>query len=104
MTGFVQLMRFTTSKIEEVEAFVDRMVKERGDALLATRSTITKDRDHENTYWVIVEFASYEDAMKNSNDPETDRFAKELVGMLDGPPDFYNLDVRGVMMPGKGYS
>jgi hypothetical protein len=32
--------------------------------------------------------------MENSNDPETDRAAKELAGLLDGSPKFYNLDVR----------
>jgi hypothetical protein len=46
---------------------------------------------------VIVEFDSYEEAMKNSNDPETSKYAEQMGALLDGAPKFYNLDVRSVM-------
>jgi len=42
----------------------------------------------------IIEFNSYEEAMKNSNDPATTEFAQRLGALLDGPPRLYNLDVR----------
>lgn len=41
----------------------------------------------------IVEFASYEDAMKNSALPETDRIFREMVALCDEPPTFTDLDV-----------
>jgi uncharacterized protein (DUF1330 family) len=97
MAGFVQIMEIKTSDIDKVEAFARAMKEERGDALLATKSTITADRDRPGTYLVVVEFDSYEHAMKNSNDPETARYAEQLGALLDGPPKFYNLDVRFVM-------
>jgi len=97
MPKFIQLMEFTSSRYDEVEAFSKRMQEERGDALLATRGTITEDRDNPGHYIVIVEFDSYEEAMKNSNDPETARYASEMGQLLDGPPSFRNLDVRHVM-------
>jgi hypothetical protein len=98
MAGFVQIMEFETSNIDAVEAFSKRMQEERGDALLATKVMITEDRDRRGTYLVIVEFNSYEEAMKNSDDPVTDKYATELVSLIDGSPRFRNLDVRSVPM------
>jgi len=97
MPGFVQIMELETSRIDEVEALSNRMAEERGDALLASKATITADRDHPGRYIVIVEFDSYEEAMKNSNDPVTSKYAEQLGALLDAPPKFYNLDVRTVM-------
>ncbi len=97
MPGFVQIMELKTSRIDEVEALSKRMQEERGDALLATKGTVTADRDRPGYYLVIVEFDSYEEAMKNSNDPATSKYAEQMGALLDGPPKFYNLDVRLVM-------
>ena len=44
----------------------------------------------------IVEFPSYEDAMANSELPETAAFAERLRGLCDGPLLFRNLDVQSV--------
>ena len=96
MPGFMQIMEIETSRIDEVEAFAKKMQEERGDALLASKATITQDRDRAGHYFIIVEFDSYEQAMKNSNDPVTSRYAEQMGVLLDGPPRFYNLDVRMV--------
>ena len=42
----------------------------------------------------IVEFPSYEDAMANSELPETAAFAEKLRGLCDSPMRFRNLDVQ----------
>lgn len=97
MAGFVQIMEFDTSRIDELEEFTTRMREERGDALLATKATVTSDRDRPNHYFIIVEFNSYEEAMKNSNDPETGKYAAQMGEFFDGPPTFHNLDVRNVV-------
>lgn len=97
MAGFVQIMEFDTSRIEEWEAFSKKMAEERGDGLLASRATVTADRDRPGHYFIIVEFDSYELAMQNSNDPETGKYAVRMGEFLDGPPTFHNLDVRYVM-------
>jgi hypothetical protein len=102
MPGFVQIMEFDTSRIDEVEALSRKLQQERGDALLASKATVTEDRDRPGHYFVIVEFGSYEEAMRNSNDPATSRYAEELGALLDGPPTFHNLDVRMVMNVGGG--
>ena len=43
---------------------------------------------------LIVEFADYQEAMENSNLPETSEFAEELAKLCDAPPSFRNLDLR----------
>ena len=48
-------------------------------------------------YFAIIEFDSYEEPMKNSNDPAISEFAKQLGALLEGPPKFYNLDVLQVV-------
>ena len=98
MPGFIQIMEFDTSNIEEVEELAERLQKERGDALLARRATVTADRDRPGHYFVIVEFDSYEEAMKNSNDPATQKYSEEMGALLGGPPTFHNLDVRRSML------
>jgi hypothetical protein len=94
MPGFIQIIEFDTSKIDQVESLSQQLRAERGDALLATKGTFTADRDRPGHYFAIVEFNSYEEAMKNSADPETGRFAEQLAVLCDGPPTFHNLDVR----------
>jgi hypothetical protein len=42
---------------------------------------------------VIVHFASYDVAMKNSADPRTAEFAATMNELSDGPVTFRNLDV-----------
>ena len=95
MAGFIQIIEFSTTRIDEVKALGDDYRETRiadGDGSPPVRGTITADRDRPNTYLNIVEFASYEDAMSNSNDPRTAAFAEQMMKLCDGPPKFYNLD------------
>lgn len=97
MSEFIQIMEFDTDRIDDVEALSRRMQDERG--LLARVATVGADRDRPNHFYVIIEFASYEEAMRNSNDPVTGRYSQEMTGLLKAPPTFHNLDVRMVMRP-----
>jgi hypothetical protein len=66
----------------------------RADRQPGYRTTrILKDRDRENAYMVVAEFDSHELAMKNSDRPETDAFARKLSELVDGPPTYGNYDV-----------
>lgn len=97
MAGFVQIIEFTTSRTEEIEALVEKFREERqasGDGTPPRRATLTADRDRPGYYLNLVEFESYEAAMENSNRPETSEFAARMAELCDGPPKFYNLDVR----------
>ncbi len=96
MAGFIQIMEVQTSRFDDVDALSKQMQAERGDALLANRATVTADRDHPGRYFIIVEFDSYEEAMRNSDDPQTAAYAQKMTELLDAPPVFHNLDVREV--------
>ena len=93
---FVQIIDLTTSRPDEVEALVSEWRSQTMGRRTAQRGTFTKDRDRADTYVQIVEFPSYEDAMANSELPETASFAERLAQLCDGPMSFRNLDVRSV--------
>ena len=94
---FIQFIEFETDNIDAFQAEIDKWAEESADWRTATHFTLCADRDRPGSYVHIVEFPSYEEAMKNSNDPATSEFAKEMGALLEGPPKFYNLDVRHEM-------
>ena len=57
------------------------------------RAVLRRDRDAQDRYLLMVEFASYEQGMKNSGRPETGQFAAFLAGISDSALTFRNLDV-----------
>ncbi len=93
MAGFVQIIEARTSRAEEMMAFA-REWRSGHDQMGPTRVTACLDRDRPGTVVSIVEFASYEEAMRNSEHPETDRFSREMAAFCDEPPTFRNLDVQ----------
>jgi hypothetical protein len=92
MTGFVQIIEFKTSRIDELERLADEMGADSGGGA-ALRGTVTQDRDRPGWYLNIVEFDSYESAMSNNNNPEVSAFAAKMAALCEEPPRFYNLDV-----------
>ena len=58
--------------------------------------TFTKDRDRPDTYVQIVEFPSYEDAMANSELPQTATLSEKIEQLCDGRMVFWNLDVQSI--------
>ena len=93
MAGFIQIIEYQTTRFDEVQKLGEDYREEamsRGTA--PERVTITKNRDMDNSYVTIAEFASYDVAMANSNDPATHQFAEAMGKLCDGPPNFYNLD------------
>ncbi len=90
---FIQIIEFTTGRIEELDALFDQWLDQTQGKRTATRGVQTRDRDRANTYVQIVEFPSYEEAMTNSDLPETTEFAARMAELCDRPPTFRNLDV-----------
>jgi hypothetical protein len=94
--SFIQIMEFKTTRPEEIEALASEWEALTAGRRTAQRGTLTKDRDRPDTYVQIVEFPSYEDAMANSDLPETASFAERVNKLCDGPMVFRNLDVRSI--------
>lgn len=95
MAGFVQIIEIRTSRIGEFDALMDE-VRASGGVMPMVRATMTADRDRPDHYLSILEFESYEQAMENSNRPETTEMSRRMASLCDEPPKFLNLDVRRV--------
>jgi hypothetical protein len=91
--AFVQIVEFTTTRPDTVEELVSEWRVRTSGRRTAQRGTFTQDRERPNTYVQIVEFPSYEDAMANSDLPETAALADQLRELCDGPILFRNLCV-----------
>ena len=91
--AFIQLIQFQTDKMEEGKKHVDAYLAATEGRRTVERSILCQDRDKPGHYVNIVFFDSYEDAMKNSEMPETGELAAKLGELSTGPQVFSNLDV-----------
>ena len=90
---FVQLIDCRTSRFDEMNRLMDRWVEQTKGKRTATHDVIGKDRSDASHFIEIVEFPSYEEAMRNSNLPETNRIFEEMVALCEETPTFTDLDV-----------
>ena len=91
--GFVQVIEFRTSKIEEMRKLGNEWEAAAGGDRKARRIVVCGDRDDPGHYFNIVFFDSYEQAMENSNLPQTQEFSGKMMALGEGQPKFYNLDI-----------
>ncbi len=92
MSGFVQIIEWKTSKMDEMMAFQQEW-RQRFPEMGPSRVMVCEDRDNDGTYLTVVEFSSHEAAMKNNEDPATSEFAERMQSLSDGPPTYRNLDL-----------
>lgn len=90
---FVQVIDCRTSHPDEMNRLLDSWAEATQGKRTATHAIMGQDRADPSHVVDIVEFPSYEEAMKNSNLPETDRIFQEMVALCDGMPSFTDLDV-----------
>jgi steroid delta-isomerase-like uncharacterized protein len=90
---FVQIIDCKTDARDEMNRLMDSWVEQTRGKRTATHSIVAQDRADTAHIVEIVEFPSYEDAMRNSELPETDGIFQELVRLCEEPPRFTNLDV-----------
>jgi hypothetical protein len=91
---FVQIIDFETDRIDEMKALADEMGSRlAGRENSPTRRLILRDRNRPGHYLGVIEFNSYEEAMQNSSDPETSKFAEQMAALCTRPPSFTDADV-----------
>ncbi|MEU2394739.1 ester cyclase [Streptomyces sp. NPDC007369] len=90
---FVQIVDYETNRPDAVSELMDRYLEQTSGKRTVTHSVVGRDREAETHFVDVVEFPSYEEAMKNSHLPETDKMFQEMVALCDGMPRFTNLDV-----------
>ena len=90
---FVQIIEFKTSRIDDFHANLDAWITRTQGNRIPHHAVLSRDRDTDNRYLLMVEFASYDRGMENSNRPETSEFAAVLAEISEAPLAFQNLDV-----------
>ncbi|MFC9509683.1 hypothetical protein [Streptomyces sp. NPDC057002] len=91
---FVQIIDFETERLDEME----QVFEEAGQRLAGrtggpTHRILLKDRDNPRRYLALIEFDSHEEAMRNSDDPETSRMAEQLGALCVGERVYTNCDL-----------
>ena len=97
MAGFIQLIEFESNDVDAVQEAIQKFRDEHPDVMTFTASQVAEDRDQPGTYISIVEFASYEEAMRQSNHPTLSEFVQSIGPELMANRRFRNLDVKGTV-------
>jgi hypothetical protein len=91
---FVQIIGFETERLDEMRQLLEEAgQRAAGRAGGPTHHMLLKDRDKPNHYLALVEFDSYDEAMRNSDDPETGKLAERLGALSIGERVYTNCDV-----------
>ncbi len=94
--AFVQLIEYETDHDEgELSRVMDDWMQATEGKRTMSREMHTRDREKNGHYVDIVEFPSYEQAMANSELPETQRAARQFRELCSSEPRFVNLEVIG---------
>ncbi|MCD0486366.1 hypothetical protein LO771_29295 [Streptacidiphilus sp. ASG 303] len=91
--GFVQVIEYETTRKDELDNIFDEWVRASEGKRTAFHELHTQDRDRPGHFVDIVEFPSYEQAMRNSDLPETRTIAEKMRELCSGEPRFMNLEV-----------
>lgn len=92
---FVQIVDFETERIDEMQKLAEEADKRMaGRSGGPTHRLVLQDRNKPSRYLVVIEFDSAEDAMRNSNDPETTKMSEQMAALCTRPPSFTDCDVH----------
>ncbi|MEU3525426.1 ester cyclase [Streptomyces sp. NPDC038707] len=90
---FVQLIECRTSRLDEMNRLLDDWLRHAHGRRTATHAVVGRDRADASHVVEVVEFPSYEEAMRNSDLPETERIFGDLAALCEERPTFTALDV-----------
>jgi quinol monooxygenase YgiN len=90
---FVQIMEVTTDKFDEFEALHERWLAATEGERTTELEWVLRDRDNPNRYVIVVQFDSFQEAMKNNDLPATAEIASKMNELADAPTVFRNLDL-----------
>ncbi|MEU5437003.1 hypothetical protein AB0G73_26965 [Streptomyces sp. NPDC020719] len=94
---FAQIIDFETERADEMRELIhqfEEKARAEGRKIAPVRRTLLKDRANPNRYLAVVEFNSYEEAMANSDSPETTELSKQLAALSTRAPAFTDCDIQ----------
>ena len=86
-------MEFDTQKPKDIMALMKDWRSRTMGRNTMSRDMMARCHDRPNHYVAIMEFPSYEEAQRNNMMEETERFAKKMAEMCDGPIVFGDYNV-----------
>lgn len=90
--SFVQIIEYESDRPDEVRALSEQWSREQHpDA--PTRMFVAEDREQSGHIMMVAEFDSYEQAMANSERPETSAYADRMRQLTRDEPRFVNLEL-----------
>ncbi|WP_344463657.1 hypothetical protein [Kitasatospora kazusensis] len=90
---FVQIIEYETTRAAEMDQLMDEWLTATEGKRTASHGMLMHDRDKPAHYVNIVEFPSYEQAMRNSELPETQQISGRMQELCTGEPTYTNLEV-----------
>ncbi|MER6674390.1 hypothetical protein [Streptomyces sp. NPDC000983] len=91
---FVQIIDFETERLDEMEQLLEEARQRMGDRQGGpTHRILLKDRDTPGRYLSLIEFESYDEAMRNSEHPDTTKMAEQMGALCTRAPRFTNCDL-----------
>ena len=90
---FMQVIEYRTSRYDEADKLVDAWLAQTEGKRTVAQGFTGREREEPNRYFDVIVFPSYEEAMRNSDLPETQALAAKLASLCDGEVTFHNLDV-----------
>ena len=90
---FVQIMEVTTDRFDEFEALHERWLAATEGQRTTELEWVLRDREDPNRYVIVVQFDSFQEAMKNNDLPATAEIASKMNQLADAPTVFRNLDL-----------
>jgi quinol monooxygenase YgiN len=91
--SFVQVIEFDTKQEADVQRLMDEWRDSVGEQTTVTHTTLARDHNRPGHYVTIVEFPSYDEAMRNSRMPQTEEMFHRMQSLCEGSPRFIDLDV-----------
>ncbi|WP_419994003.1 hypothetical protein [Streptomyces boninensis] len=92
---FIQIIDYETDQPEQMQALADQFRKEQeGKPGGPVRITVMQDRSNRKRHLTIAEFESYEEAQRNNDRPEVQKFAEQMQSLCSKPPVFTDCDLR----------
>lgn len=95
--SFVQTIEYETTQPDEIIRLGREWLQATEGRRTIRRASVVRDRANPDRYMHIVEFDSHEEAMRNSELPETSTLAEKMTALCKGPVTYTDLDVVEVI-------
>ncbi|MYW66453.1 hypothetical protein GTY65_20675 [Streptomyces sp. SID8379] len=92
---FVQIIDFETQRYNEMQDLLDRFERQmQGTSGGPTHRILLQDREKSGRYLAIIEFESYDDAMRSNEHPEVAKLNEQLSALCTRQLAFTNCDLK----------